>query len=91
MIKSNAMAETPGDQNRNRNTHTHTCETLTGEEGGLQEFVVELHDPTQIGCRIPGRFNHEHSSPENCPMGEAQADKRDHDILLPFPKRDAVQ
>jgi len=63
---------------------------LTGEERGLQKLDIEPGDNTCLGCRLPHSIDDEHASPENSPMGETQADERDHDVFLPLPKRDSI-
>lgn len=63
---------------------------LTGEECGLQKLVIELHDDARLGCRVPDSIDNEHAPPEDSPMAKTQADERNHDAFLPFPKRDAV-
>ena len=62
----------------------------TAEERGLQKVAVELHDDACLECRLPNGIDDEHASPEDPPMGYAQADERKHNVFLPFPKSDAV-
>ena len=69
----------------------HTLvKVLTGEERGLQKLDIEPRDNACFGCWLPDSIDDEHASPENSPMGETQADKGNHDVFLPLPKRDSV-
>ena len=57
----------------------------------MQKFAVEFHDDASLDCWVPGSIDNEHASPENSPVDNSQADERDHDVFLPFPKCDTVR